>query len=293
MPGDIRVHVGGVGHQPERFAAPDVLGAPIPTFPAVGVAHLQRVAPQQLQEPHLTAVRSVNGLGLAVAIALCEDCMGSVAIDDPPKLRDHDIQSLVPRDAHVAALAAVLGVAPTWAGGSRRALRVPVHPLQRIRDAVRRVDALLVPQSHRADGRLQRRMEGLATGLDLPRLELLRTVLPVVGEGADTHDLAVFHVHSSHVRGAGESRLAGVLDEGLFCALAHLLLHLSDQASADASKRLPISPAASRNCTMYAATPSSVKRSTGTTRANAATTLPCQFTGTPTAHVPSRNSSRS
>ena len=63
------IDVGGVGHEPEGLAAPEMLGAPVPALPAVRVAHLDGGAAQEVQKLDLASVRPVHDLGLAVPVA--------------------------------------------------------------------------------------------------------------------------------------------------------------------------------------------------------------------------------
>ena len=229
VPGDVRIDVGGVRHQSERLAAPEVLGPPVPALPAVRVAHLQRAAAQELQELDLAAVRPVHHLGLAVSVGLGEHGRRSVGVDDPLQLTDDDVQRLVPGDPDVAALAAVLRVALS--------VGVPVDPLQRIRDPVRRVDALLVAQAERIDGRLERDLEGLAAGLDLPGAELLRPVLPVIGQRTDADDPVALHVHCRYVRADAERGVPRRLDaRPVWAAVHRLVRHAHPRASSDATR---------------------------------------------------------
>ncbi len=54
------------------------------------------------------AVRSVDGLAFAVAVALDQDAEGTVFLVDPPDLGGDEVGGLIPGDPLVFALAAVL-----------------------------------------------------------------------------------------------------------------------------------------------------------------------------------------
>ena len=79
----VRDDVHGRLHLAYRLAAPDVFGAPVPPFPAVGVPDLERVAAQQAQELVETPVGTVDGLGLAVSVRLRQDGGRAVGVPDP------------------------------------------------------------------------------------------------------------------------------------------------------------------------------------------------------------------
>ena len=198
--GHVGVQVGAVGHQAERLAAPEMLGAPEPALPGVGVTDLHGEATQQVQQLEHTAVGAVDHLGLAVAVALSIDSIGAVSIDDAADLALDDIQSLIPGDALVAGDTTVLGI--TLAVG------IPVHTLDGVQDTVGRVNALLPGDTHGAAGSLGGGFQHLAAGLDAPGVDVLVGVLPIVTEGANTQDLAVLHVNRSNVRAVTESRVA-------------------------------------------------------------------------------------
>ena len=170
----------------ERVHAPDVLGAPVPAFPAVGLARLQREAAEQVQKVRHAAVGGMDDLRLAVAVDLGEHGVGAVGLDDALELGGDELGRLVPADAFVLAHAAGLRMA--LAG------RIPVDALERIGDAVLRVDALLVHERQRRDERLETRLEGVPARLDLPVVEIFGGVVLVEVERTDAQDLVVFLV---------------------------------------------------------------------------------------------------
>ena len=64
----------------QRVHAPDVLGAPVPALPAVGLAGLQGEAAAEVEELGDAAVRGVDDLRLAVAVDLAQDGLGAVLV---------------------------------------------------------------------------------------------------------------------------------------------------------------------------------------------------------------------
>ena len=70
--GDVVHHV--VGREAEAVlpVAPDVLGAPVPPFPAIRIADGLGEATRQFKKIHHDRVGSVDGLGLPVTVAVSE-----------------------------------------------------------------------------------------------------------------------------------------------------------------------------------------------------------------------------
>ena len=167
--------------------APDVLGAPVPALPAVRLAGLDevvaRLVPHVVEHERRAAMGARDHLGLTVALALDEDGAAAVLTADALDLGGDEVGGLVPADALVAAHAAVLRVA--------LALRVPVHALERVRDAIGRVGTLLVGQRKRRKQRLHAGAEGVAPHLVTPFVQLLGGVVLVIVQRADAHHLAV------------------------------------------------------------------------------------------------------
>ena len=192
----------------ERVHAPDVLGAPVPALPAIGLAGLQGEAAAEVEELGDAAVRCVDDLRLAVAVDLAQDGLGAVLVVHALDLAGHDLRGLVPADALVAARAARLGVP--------LAVRVPVHAPHRIGNAVLRVHALLVAQRQRRDERLEARLEGLAARLELPGVQLLGRLVLVEVERADAQDLVLLlvDVDRARVRAEPEAVEAQALHDG-------------------------------------------------------------------------------
>ena len=205
----------------DGLAAPEVLVAPPPAFPAVGLADLEGEAAPLAQQLAAGAVAGLHDLVLAVLVALVEQGGRAVLLLDAVHLAGDDVQRLVPGDALVLAHAAVLRVA--------LAVGVEVDAHHRVADACRRVDALLVGDAVRRDQGLHAGLERAATHLELPGVEIRLLVLPVVVHRTDADDLAVLHVHhrciGAVLRDAAET---DVSDQRRFAGgtgLAHVLRH--------------------------------------------------------------------
>ncbi len=135
--GDVLDEVGGRGHHALEALTPDVLGAPVPAFPAVRVADLLGEAAHHVEQAGLMTVGGVDSLVLAVSVTLGEDGERAVLLVDPGDLRGDDVDRFVPGEAHVLALATVLRVAPP---------SDPVHALHGELDPVGGKGPLLVSQ---------------------------------------------------------------------------------------------------------------------------------------------------
>ena len=143
------------------FAAPEVLAAPPPAFPAVGLPDLERIAAPQREQLAAGAVAGLHHLVLTVLVALVEKRGWSVLLLDPVHLAGDGVECLVPGDAHVLALAAVLRIA--------LAVGVPVHPLHR--------DSGRGPVSRRASCRRWNKAAGASLRLGskvLPRTSIFQ-----------------------------------------------------------------------------------------------------------------------
>ena len=219
--GDVQKKVADVAFA-HRVAAPDVLGAPVPPFPAVGVARLEREAAQDGHEAHLAAVRGMDGLRLAVAVTLAEHGVVAVFLLDAAQLLRDDVGGLVPRDALELALAAVARVA--------LAIRVPVHALQGIQDAVVGIGALLVGERERRDVVFQQPFQLLAAHFQRPGPKLFGAVGAVEVHAARAHDAPVLDVDlgrkGAHAEAAQAERLAIGLDALHACLLVTWELRL-------------------------------------------------------------------
>ena len=193
---------------PERVHAPDVLGAPVPAFPAVGLARLQRVGADEVEHAALAAVRRMDELRLAMAVELAQDGGRAVRVMHALDLFRDEVARLVPRDAHIAAGAARLRMA--------LAVRVPVLAAHRVGDAVLGVHALLVGERQRRDQRLEAGLERLSARLDLPGVHLLGGVVLVEVQRADAQDLVLLlvDVHRAGVAAQAEAVEAQALDDG-------------------------------------------------------------------------------
>ena len=197
---NVGIEVGAVGHQAERLAAPEVLGSPEPALPGVRVADLHGEAAEQVEQLEHTAVGAMDHLGLAMAVALRIDGVGAIFLDDAADLALDDVEGLIPADALVAADAAGLRMA--------LAVGIPVHALDGVQDAVRRVDALFPGDAHRAAGRLGRRLQHLAAGFDPPGVDVLVGILPVIAERTDAENFSILHIDGRDVGAVAERRVA-------------------------------------------------------------------------------------
>ena len=163
MLGDVLDEVGGRRHHALEALAPHVLGAPVPALPAIRVADLLGEAAHHVEQAGLMAVGSMDGLVLAVAVALRKDGQRAVFLVDPLDLAGDDVGGFVPGEPHVLALATVLRVA--------LAVGIPVHALHGELDPVGREGALLVGQRERGRQRFGQRAQSLAVAGDGPRPE--------------------------------------------------------------------------------------------------------------------------
>ena len=205
-----------------RVLAPHVLGAPVPAFPRIGVARLHGVAAslgaagsdgpltvtvhpevvRQLdsgllecylvEQVALGTAGTVDGLDQMVPVRLHEDRVQAIRFLNAQHLGRDDIGRLVPADPFVLALAPVLRVA--------LALRIPVHALHGIEDAVRRVNALLVRQGERREFRLLLGFELSATGLDAPWVQSVLALMRHVAERTRAQDASITHVDLRRIR---------------------------------------------------------------------------------------------
>ena len=163
--GDIPQQVGLVGLLPHRIHAPHVLGAPVPSFPAVGLARLQGESSEQVHEMGVAAVSPVHDLGLAVAVALHEHGGIAVGVDNAADLVGADLRRLIPADALISRNSSILGVALP--------IRIPVHALQRVRNAIAGIDALHVPNGQRRQGGCKAARQLVSPHLDSPGVDLI------------------------------------------------------------------------------------------------------------------------
>ena len=163
--GDIEQEIAHV-ELTERILTPHVLGTPIPTLPAVGLARLVRpIVAEDVHEARSAAVGGVHDFGFPVAVALNEDGGQAVFVDNAVYFSGDEIGRLVPGNTDELALAAVLGVA--------LAPRIPIGALVRMEDPVLRVHALFIGVRIRRKKRFHRGMKLAAAGLDGPRLQIL------------------------------------------------------------------------------------------------------------------------
>jgi hypothetical protein len=168
--------------------------------------HLLGESAHLVQKQRGAAVRGVDELAFAVAVTLDEDRQRPVLPVDAPDLGGDEVRGLVPGDARVLALSAVLGIP--------LAVRVPVHPLEGVHDPVRRIGPLLVREAPGGGRRLHERLERLAVLLHLPRVEARGIVLGVEVERPDSDDLAVLDIHGARHRPIDASAQAERFENG-------------------------------------------------------------------------------
>ena len=207
MLGDILRRVGRESVLPNRVHSPCVLGAPVPTFPAVRVARLHGVAAAQVEHRGLAAMAAVHRFAFPMAVGLAENCVGTVLIVNALHLRGDELASLVPADADVLARAAVLRVP--------LAFRIPVDTLHGERDAVLGIRAALVHKRERRRRGLHARLERLAaSAFKNPVVQLFFGVIVFEAHGANADELAILHIRCDHVRTATACLKTEVVDDG-------------------------------------------------------------------------------
>ncbi len=123
---------------------------------------------------------------LTMTVTLDEDRSRAVFFLNAADLVSDDLASLIPGDAFILALAAILRVALT--------IRIPINTLHRILYTVLRVDALLVAIAQRRKERLLTRAVFLSAGFQCPRVRLLFGVLVIVLKWSDSDDLPILHI---------------------------------------------------------------------------------------------------
>ena len=161
--------------------APVVHRAPVPAFPAVGIVVHLRVADRVGEAEQRGEVVADIAPGVMRAVRH-RDRAGAVVALQPLDLAGDEVERLVPGDAHVARLAAVLRIA--------LAVRIEVDALHRIEQPVGRIDDRLGVLAVRRQRGLARRRELEAARLDRPR----RRIVVVEVDRRHADDLAVLDV---------------------------------------------------------------------------------------------------
>lgn len=136
-----------------------VHGAPVPAFPTVRIRGDPREA-DQVGEARQRAEVVAHVAPLMVRRHREGDGTGAVNALLPVDLLGDDVQGLVPADAHVSGLAAVLRIA--------LAVGVEVDPFHRVKDALVGVDQRLERQRVRRDQATPWRAEAAPTCVDHP-----------------------------------------------------------------------------------------------------------------------------
>ncbi len=189
---DVLEHIALPALLADGIHAPDVLGAPVPALPAVGLAALRGAAAYEVEHGNLAAVASGDVLRFAVPFALAVDGERAVGFLDALDLLRNEVGGLVPADALVLRRPARFGVPVS--------VRIPIDALQGIGHAVLRIGALLVGKRERADERLHARLEHVPVFFQRPVVEIFLGVLLVVVKRPDAHDLAVQNIDVRRVR---------------------------------------------------------------------------------------------
>ena len=185
--GHVGDEVGGGSHFANGLAAPNVLSTPIPAFPGVHVAHLQGVAAQKGEHTVGAAVAGGDVLAFAVHIAFAENGLGAIGALHAQQLVCANLGSLVPGNADIAALAAVLGIALT--------LGVPVNALEGILNAVGGVNAGLVAKTEMGGGDALGRRKGRASCFHSPGVAVGFCIFGVIVVGTDAGHFTLVGVH--------------------------------------------------------------------------------------------------
>jgi hypothetical protein len=128
----------------------------------------------------------MHGLDLAMPIGLGQHGIRPIFLNDSLKFLDDQLDRFFPGDANILTLAPVLGVSLT--GG------IPIHPLERVQNAVRRIDALFIGQAIRRDEGLHAGFQDVTVSFHFPRIEILRTIFPIEMQGPDPDYPAVFDI---------------------------------------------------------------------------------------------------
>ncbi len=116
--------------------APDMLGAPIPPFPTVGVAHLEGKATEIFKKDTGMAMRSVDSFALTMPVTLHEDGVVAVLFMHSSYLSGNDSRGLVPGDSFEFTFAAIMRVAfSIW---------IPIHPFHWEGHSIWRINPLFI-----------------------------------------------------------------------------------------------------------------------------------------------------
>jgi len=151
-----------------RLAAPEMLRAPEPAFPAIRISHLEGETPHHFEEPADTGMSSMHYFGLAVSFILQKNTFGAIFFMDSFDLISNNGSSFIPGDPDVAAFTPILRI-PFSVG-------VPVYPLQQIKNPVRGLDTLLIGGGMWRNGNFQGRRKRLTPRFQLPGIKYLRLV---------------------------------------------------------------------------------------------------------------------
>ena len=174
-------------HFAYRFAAPDMFCAPVPAFPGIHISHLLGITAGQGEHTVRTSVRRSNILSFPMHIGFTEDRFRCIGLIDPLDLIGTDLRSFFPGDPFITADPACLRMTFSF--------RIPVDPLHRIQDAVRRIDPGFIAKAHVGNVNTFRRVKGFAPCFHMPGITVRIGIFLVIGIGIDPDDLSVFTVN--------------------------------------------------------------------------------------------------
>lgn len=143
MLGDILEQISLIDLHSHGLIAPDMLAAPIPAFPAIGLPGLQRIATAKVEEVCLRSMGRVDDLRLAMTVRLAQNRKRAIGVVDALYLVRDQLRRLIPANLDILGLAPVLGVS--------LAVRIPIDALHRMQNAILGIDSLLVADGTREE----------------------------------------------------------------------------------------------------------------------------------------------
>ena len=150
---------------------------------------------------------AVDGLSLPMTVAVTQNAQRPVFLVNSLDLVGDERRRLIPGDADILALAPVLRIA--------LALGVPVHALERVQDAVGRIDALLVGDLIGRKQTFQGRAVLHAVFVKFVLPQFFFGVPLRVMMGTDPDDLSILHVDRGDLPPLGKRALRESLQNSL------------------------------------------------------------------------------
>ena len=200
---DVLDDIVGDGLHANGIHAPNMLCAPVPTFPGIRLTGLLQEAARERQEVGLATMGRMHGLGLSMTIGLRVDGKRSALVLNPLDLGRDDVTGIVPGDALVLGDTTVLRIA--------LAIRIPIDALQWIRNAVLRIGPHLIRRGKRRRTARHARFEHVTILLDLPVIQILGFIELVVVQRPDASHTSIFHIDFSDVRTHSKATKADAL----------------------------------------------------------------------------------